>query len=176
MDRIPETIDVADLVERLKPLAHQTSESLHQTSESLHQTAESVRQAIDHARTAIADRVEAEMPIVLLERPAALALTTRRLTFEPPLSLARGGRSPVQSLLVAIAVAVLATLGAMVLAAIIRRLQGNRRRGPAAQPVTQPAERVAIPIAKATGDAVEEVKTEVEAEGAELADRIAEAG
>lgn len=165
MDRIPETIDVADVVERLKPLAHHTSESLHQTSES-------VRQAIDHARTAIADRVEAEMPIVLLERPAALALTTRRLTFEPPPFLARGGRSPVQWLLVAITVAVLATLGAVVLTAIIRRLQGSRRRGPTAQAVAQPVEPVAIPIVEATGD----VASEVEAEVAELVDQVAEAG
>ncbi|HYO18873.1 MAG TPA: hypothetical protein VES02_09450 [Dermatophilaceae bacterium] len=165
MDRIPETIDVADLVERLKPLAHQTSERLHQTSES-------VRQAIDHARAAIADRVKAEMPIMLLERPAALALPTRRLTFEPPLPLARGGRSPVQWLLVAIAVAVLATLSAVVLAAIVRRLQGSRRRGPTIQPVTRPAEPVAIPVVNSIGDAAEEV----EAEHAELADRVAEAG
>lgn len=154
MDRMPETIDVADVVERLKPLAHQTSESLHQTSES-------VRQAIDHARTAIADRVEAEMPVVLLARPAALALTTRRLTFEPPRSLVWGSRSPVQWLLVAITVAVLATLGAVVLAAIIRRLQGSRRRGPTAQAVTQPVEPVAIPIVEATGDAAREVEAQV---------------
>jgi hypothetical protein len=165
MDRIPETIDVADLAERLRPLAHQTSEGLRHTSES-------VRQTIDHARTAIVDRVEAEMPIVLLERPAALALTTRRLTLEPTVALARGGRGPVQWLLVAIAVAVLATLGAVVLAAIIRRLQGSRRRAPAAQAVAQPAEPVAIPIVQATGDAADEVETEV----AELVDRVAEAG
>jgi hypothetical protein len=165
MDRIPETIDVADLAERLKPLAHQTSESLRQTSDSL-------RATIDRIRTAVADRVEAEMPIVLLERPAALALTTRGLTLEPPVARVRGGRSPVQWLLVAIAVAVVVTLGAVVLAAIGRRLQGSRRQGPAAPPVTQPAERIAIPIAKASGDAAEEM----EAEDAELAGRVAEAG
>ncbi len=165
MDRIPETIDVADLAERLKPLAHQTSESLRQTSEGL-------RATIDRARTAVADRVEAEMPIMLLERPAALALTTRRLTLEPSVALVRGGRSPVQWLLVAIAVAALATLGAVVLVAIVRRLQGSRRQGPVAQPVNQPAERIAIPIAEATGDTAEEVEAEV----AELADRVTGAG
>jgi hypothetical protein len=165
MDRIPETIDVADLVERLKPLAHQTSEGLHQTSAG-------VRQIIDHARTAIVDRVEAEMPIVLLERPAALALTTRRLTFEPPRSLARGGGSPVQWLLVAIAVAVLATLGFVALAAFIRRRQESRRGSPTAQAVTQPMEPVAIPIVNATGHAAHEVEAEV----AELVDQVAEAG
>jgi len=169
MDRIPETIDMADLAERLRPLAHQTSEGLHQTSDSL-------RATIDHARTAIADRIEAEMPIVLLERPAALGLTTRRLTLEPTVALARSGRGPVQWLLVAIAVAVLATLGAVVLAGIIRRLQESRRRGPAALAVTQPAEPVAIPIVKATGDAAKEIGAEVEAAGTESVDRVAEPG
>jgi hypothetical protein len=164
MDRIPETLDVAELAERLRPLAHQTSESLRQMTEGL-------RATIDRARTAVADRVEAEMPIVLLERPAALALTTRRLTLEPSVAPVRGGRSPVRWLLVAIAVAALATLGAVVLVTIVRQLQGSRREGPVAQPVTQPAERIAIPIVEAT-DAAEEVEAEV----AESADRVAGAG
>ena len=88
MDRIPETIDMAVVAERIRPLAHQASEGLRQTSDSL-------RQTLDHARDVIVERIEeVDAPSFDLEPAAALALAAQSLPLLRGRARARAGRSP----------------------------------------------------------------------------------
>jgi hypothetical protein len=170
MERIPETIDVAVVAERIRPLAHQASESLRHTSESLRQTSESLRQSLDHAREVITERIESDAPVVLVERPAAIALAARGL---PIAGRMRDlGRSPLQWLALAIATALVATLAAFAIAAIARQLQARGRSGATEAPAIPRVEPVAIPISEATTDAEAGADAAVERTEA----RIAEAG
>jgi len=163
MERIPETIDVAAMAERIRPLAHQASESLRHTSDSL-------LQSLDHAREFIADRIDSDAPAVLVEQPRAITLAARSLPIAARLRDLR--RSPLEWLVVAIATAVVATLAAFTIAAIVRRLQARRASSAAEGPAMKRVEPVAIPISEATADVAAEAEAAVEQAEA----RVAEAG
>jgi hypothetical protein len=162
MERIPETIDVVAMAERIRPLAHQASESLRHTSDGL-------RQSVEHAREFIADRIDSDAPVVLVERPAAITLAARSLPVAARLRDLR--RSPLEWLLVAIATTLVAMLAAFTVAAIVRRLRA-RSSSAAEEPAIKRVEPVAIPISEATADVAAEAQAAVEQAEA----RVAEAG
>jgi hypothetical protein len=173
MDRM-ENIDMAVMADRLRPLAHQASEGLRQTSDSL-------RETLDHARDVIAERIEdVDMPAFDLEPAAALAMAAQSLPFLRDRARQRAGRSPLQWLVIAIAVAGLTVLATFLLSALAERLIAARkpsaleRTGPRAVPP------VAIPISDTAGAATQteavDSDADAEADTTEAEERAVEAG
>jgi hypothetical protein len=170
MERIPDTVDVAVIAERLRPLAQQASESLRHTSEGLRHTSEDLWQSLDHAREAVADRLAPDAPVTPVRRPAAFTLAARGLPVAARLRDLR--RSPLEWLALAVATAVVATLAAIAIAALARRMQARRERSTIAGAGVEAVQPVVIPISEEVAD---------DATGAETArddveERIAEAG
>jgi hypothetical protein len=179
MERIPDTVDVAMVAERLRPLAQQASEGLRHTSEGLRHTSEGLRhasdsllQTLDEAREAIVERIGSDAPIVLVERPAAVALAARSLPVAARLRDLR--RGPLQWLALAVATAVVATLAALTIAAIARRMQARRASVVKEGALVETVEPVVIAISEEGGDAAAQEQAEAALDDVE--ERVAEAG
>jgi hypothetical protein len=170
MERIPDTVDVAVITERLRPLAQQATEGLRHTTEGLRHTSDSLRLSLDHAREAIADRLEPDAPVVLERRPAALTLVARGLPVAARLRDLR--RSPLEWLALAVATAIVATLAAFAIAALARRMQARRERSTIGGAGVEAVQPVVIPISEEVAD----VATGAEAARDDVEERIAEAG
>jgi hypothetical protein len=169
MERIPDTVDVAVITERLRPLAQQASEGLRHTTEGLLHTTDGLRQSLEHAREAIVDRLEPEAPVVIVPTPAAITLAARGFPLAARLRDFR--RSPLEWLALAVATAVVAALAAFAIAAVARRVQARRASvTPHAEPAA-PAEPVVIPISGEVADAAAEAGIPPDVE-----ERVAEAG
>lgn len=177
MERIPDTVDVAVITERLRPFAQQAAEGLRHTSDGLRQTSEGLWQSLDHAREVIADRLEPDAPVMLVRRPALSTLAASGLPVASRLRDFR--RSPLEWLALAVATAVLATLAAFAIAAVARRVQARRGRSVKAGAGVAAMQPVVIPISEEAADVV--AGAEAAAAGAEAAvddleERVAEAG
>jgi hypothetical protein len=171
MDRIPDTVDVAMVTERLRPLAQQASEGLRHTSEGLRHASDSLRHTLDDAREAIVERIGPDAPIVLVERPSAVALVARSLPVAARLRDLR--RSPLQWLALAVATAVVATLAALTIAAIARRMQA-RRASVLDGALVEAVEPVVIAISEEGDEAASQEQAEAALDDVE--ERVAEAG
>jgi hypothetical protein len=181
MDRM-ETIDMAVVADRIRPLAQQASEGLRTTSDSVRQTSDSLRQTLDHARDVIAERIEdVDLPAFDLEPGAALAMAAQSLPFLRSRARARAGRSPLQWLLIAIAVAGVTVLATFVLSALAERLIAQRKPSAlVARSAPDPVSPVAIPIsdsaAPSTGDEVHDLDVDADLDTSEVQERAVEAG
>jgi hypothetical protein len=187
MDRIPDTIDMAVVADRIKPLAHQASEGLRQTSEGLRHTSEGLLHSLEQAREVIADRIDdVDVPAFDFEPSAALALAAQSLPFIRDRARVRTGRSPLQWLLISIALAVAATVATVVLKALVQRLMeereawspqvgqgGPRAVAPVAIPITDDT-MAGVQGFEAAGEDAE--RDSIEGDEARLEERAVEAG
>lgn len=177
MERIPDTVDVAVITERLRPLAQQAAEGLRHTSEGLRHTSDGLRhtseglwRSLDHAREAIADRLEPDAPVMLVRRPTSFSLAALGLPMAARLRDLR--RSPLEWLALAVATVVLATLTAFAIAAVARRMQARRERLVKAGASVEAMQPVVIPISEEPADVAADAETARD----EMEERVAEAG